>query len=246
MLLSAPGGRWVDETSPAASPIPALVVPQSWWRSRAGEGWGVAAIPLSPSVFASCLVFLLSVDPLCKESSGTQTPMLDLNFVLFHRSQKQLLGVNGVWKTPKAWQDQAQWQGKAVLKTKQKETQGSYYSMVQLLLFFRKTPINISLLIFLIPSVANCQQRYETQNPVHEHSVRRRPRPRTPSLSHPVSPHPFPSTHCMASRISHGNNPMACFPLQVNTGFKAVIFFFLTCRPSHYDYQSFLLKSYLR
>jgi len=56
------------------------------------KDWVSQNTPLSPSVFASHLVFPLSLHPFRKESSGTQR----LSLVLLHKSPDQLLGLNRV------------------------------------------------------------------------------------------------------------------------------------------------------
>lgn len=73
------GDGWMSDLASAQPLPPSHVVPRSWWRSCAPEGRGVAAIPLSPLCVCICLAFLLSLEHLCKESSSTQTVMLDLS-----------------------------------------------------------------------------------------------------------------------------------------------------------------------
>lgn len=62
----------------------------------------------SPSLFASHSIFPLSFGSFCKESSGTHTAVLELSPSLLHKSQICFLGLNGVWRTLKVWQEQAQ------------------------------------------------------------------------------------------------------------------------------------------
>lgn len=199
---------------------------------RRRMGW-CSTNPPTPPMFASCLVFPLPLGPLCKESSGTQTVMLDLSSTSPKTSSWGLMERREPQKHSRI-RPGYKVKFVTVLVLKSKKTKKVIIGLCSSF-SSSKTSRNIFLLIFLIPTVANCQQRSETQNPAHEHSVRSQPWPRTlpfhiPScLPSALPPHPFPSTHCLPSKIPHGNNPTACFPWQVNTGFKAV------CRPSHSD-----------
>lgn len=159
--------------------------------------------PPTPPMFASCLVFPLPLGPLCKESSGTQTVMLNLSStspktnswgLMERREPQKHSRIRPGYKVKFV----------TVLVLKSKKTKKVIIGLCSSF-SSSKTSRNISLLIFLIPSVANCQQRSETQNPAHEHSVRSQPWPRTL---------PFHIPSCLPSTLPPilSLPPIVCLP----------------------------------